>query len=226
MAQTSLEGALAQIRAVVQRIDAQISSTDDIRRQKGVETHSAIMTAVREIYVAEGYAGLSLGKVAERCGVNKGNIAYYFPTKSELLRAMLLRELARYLSVNTEQVCDHAESPQTALKAVTDHYVKDARTNFPFFLQTWGYIASDSDARALYSEIYLVVANFLGALIRAANSNISEGKAKIAALEIMQTIDGYTVQLGMNLGNARIIKSLEKRALERIEQVKKDVEIL
>ena len=219
MSQSGFEKALAKIRAALRRIEARLAAADDGRRRRGLETHTAILTAAREIFVAEGYAGLTLGKVAARCGANKGNIAYYFPTKSELLQVMLLHELAQYLAANIEHVEGHADSPETALLALTEQYVKDARITFQFLMQTWGFIASDNDARKMYAEIYIVFIDFLGSLLRAASPRLSKSKAEIAALEIMQAVEGLTVHYGMKMVNDRTMRTLEKKAMERIKSI-------
>ncbi len=219
MAKESTEFAVDQIRKVLRKIRSQPFNKDDGRRQRGLDTHAAIMGAAREVYIAEGYAGLSLGKVAERCGANKGNIAYYFPTKSDLLKAILFNELARYLADHIAHAEKRIGRPNAILQAIADFYVRDAQSNYLFFLQTWGYIASDSDARALVSEIYSVIIDFIGALVHAAKPNISKNTAKIAALEIMQTIEGLVVQFGMDLANDRTMRTMQKRAAQRISLI-------
>lgn len=216
MAAIGATDALDQIRGVLIRIEKQ--KLEIGRRQRGLETYAAILGTAREVYIEAGYAGLTLGKVAERCGANKGNIAYYFPTKSSLLQAVLLQELADYLKLHIKQA-EEAESPRAAMLAVTNHYIRTSCNSSPFFLQTWGYISSDKSARELVSEIYAVIVNFIGALIQAAKPHTTKRTARIAAMEIMQTIEGLTVLFGIKLASANLMRTLEIRAAQRIEAI-------
>lgn len=55
---------------------------------KGVQTRERIVSAALRLFHERGYAGTSFADVAEASGVLKGNLAYYFKTKPELLAAV------------------------------------------------------------------------------------------------------------------------------------------
>jgi len=62
---------------------------------KGRETRTAILAAALDLMGREGYASLTLGRVAEETGIRKGNLQYYFPTKRDFLRAVVDYQVAR-----------------------------------------------------------------------------------------------------------------------------------
>lgn len=53
------------------------------------ETHEMILEATVWVIAEEGFRGLTLRKVADRAGKNRGLIHYYFESKDDLLRSLL-----------------------------------------------------------------------------------------------------------------------------------------
>ena len=66
---------------------------------KVVTSKEEILAASRELVLEKGIMSLSMRSVAEACGVAVGSIYNYFPSKAELLSALLwagsVRELFR-----------------------------------------------------------------------------------------------------------------------------------
>ncbi|MEU6383804.1 TetR/AcrR family transcriptional regulator [Streptomyces bauhiniae] len=55
------------------------------RRRKAEESREVILRAARDLFVSEGYAGVSMRKVAERAGCAPATIYSFFPGKRRLL---------------------------------------------------------------------------------------------------------------------------------------------
>ena len=55
------------------------------------ENERAIIRAAEEAFAARGYRGATTAEIAERAGVPKANLHYYFPTKEALYEAVLAR---------------------------------------------------------------------------------------------------------------------------------------
>lgn len=53
------------------------------------DTHEMIMEATVWVLAEEGYRGLTLRKVADRTGKNRGLVHYYFDSKEDLLQSLL-----------------------------------------------------------------------------------------------------------------------------------------
>ena len=62
---------------------------DEIRRQN----REKILLAAERIFAEKGYAGASMGDIAKLAELPKSNVHYYFSTKEELYRAVLLELL-------------------------------------------------------------------------------------------------------------------------------------
>ena len=59
---------------------------------KGVETAQFILKQTKNILSQDGFAAISIRKVAERCDISPGHVTYYFRTKE-----VLFEELAKYI---------------------------------------------------------------------------------------------------------------------------------
>src|SRR6266571_8576198 len=58
--------------------------------EKGLGRAHEILRAARELLAAEGYAGLSMRRVAAGVGMSLSNLQHYYPGKDALLEALLL----------------------------------------------------------------------------------------------------------------------------------------
>ena len=59
----------------------------------------AIVTAARRRLEAHGYKGTSIADIAADLGINTGSVHWYFPTKDDLIRAMIQADLAEDLDL-------------------------------------------------------------------------------------------------------------------------------
>jgi TetR/AcrR family transcriptional regulator len=57
-----------------------------------------ILQAAEQVFSRAGYAGATMAEIAERAGIPKSNLHYYFGTKREIYRAVLTRILALWLA--------------------------------------------------------------------------------------------------------------------------------
>lgn len=57
---------------------------------KSEQNRQRIVESAQRLFSERGYAGTSIGDVAERAGLLKGNLSYYYKTKAELLNGVTL----------------------------------------------------------------------------------------------------------------------------------------
>jgi TetR/AcrR family transcriptional regulator len=57
-----------------------------------------ILRAAEQVFAGAGYAGATMAEIAERAGIPKSNLHYYFGTKREIYRAVLTHILALWLA--------------------------------------------------------------------------------------------------------------------------------
>ena len=84
------------------------------RRRDGALRHEAVLDAGLDVFSTVGLHGASLDQIAERAGLSKTNLLYYFPSKEELYIAVLRRVLDVWL--DPLQALDADSEPAEALK--------------------------------------------------------------------------------------------------------------
>ena len=92
------------------------------RRRDGEARRTAILDAGLEVFSTYGLHGASLDTIADRVGISKTNLLYYFPTKENLYVSVLQRVLGVWL--DPLGGLDENSDPAEALKA----YVRSKMT--------------------------------------------------------------------------------------------------
>ncbi|BDT57835.1 TetR family transcriptional regulator [Massilia varians] len=91
-----------------------IHVTDSARRRDKLE--SAILAAATRLFAECGVDGTSIATVAERAGISKQNLLYYFPTKQGLYRRVLDDVLDDWLE-RMANLADAGGEPSDVLRA-------------------------------------------------------------------------------------------------------------
>ncbi|RCX12819.1 TetR family transcriptional regulator [Fontibacillus phaseoli] len=94
-----------------------------VQQQDGLPTSRQILLAASRLFMEKGFDSVSMNQVAERCGITKASIYYYFPTKTELFVASIVETLTQ---VN-ERIRELLEQPgtfQSRLIRITENYLK------------------------------------------------------------------------------------------------------
>ena len=59
------------------------------RAEQARQTREAVLATARKLFAEQGYDATSLQQIADRMGVRKANVYYYFRTKEAILEALL-----------------------------------------------------------------------------------------------------------------------------------------
>lgn len=76
-------------------MDAKVGSRPKTRIQ--MENRERILDAALSVFSSTGFRGATVDTLAREAGMTKPNLLYYFPTKTDLYRAVLQRVLDRWL---------------------------------------------------------------------------------------------------------------------------------
>ncbi|MEV7521363.1 TetR/AcrR family transcriptional regulator [Streptomyces sp. NPDC091371] len=130
---------------------------------KGRQRREALLDAAERILTSSGGAELTMRTVAEAAGVRLGHLQYYFPTRTDLLAALLDRILAASL----ERVAGLAFVQGAGLPAVLDTLLGE-HEDLPLvrlFVEVWAMAAHDEAAaeavRGFYGAYAAHVAEFI-----------------------------------------------------------------
>ncbi|MEU7135984.1 TetR/AcrR family transcriptional regulator [Streptomyces sp. NPDC046261] len=152
---------------------------------KGARKRAELLDTAEEILLASGHAELSLRAVATAAGVRLGHLQYYFPTRADLVSAVLGRALDRSLERLRPLLAgrDTAAGPEPepvvrALLAEHDdvHLVR-------LFAELWALAARDEAVAAAVRRFYGDYQDQVAAFLRTRNPGLTDafcqGRARV-----------------------------------------------
>jgi TetR/AcrR family transcriptional regulator len=92
------------------------SATPSGRRQHREEVEGAILREAVRLFAERGFEGTAIADVAERAGLSKQNLMYYFPTKQGLYKRVLDDVLDDWLA-RMAPLADPGQDPAGVLRA-------------------------------------------------------------------------------------------------------------
>lgn len=87
------------------------------QRRKEARPHE-LLAAALEVFVEKGFANSRSEEVAARAGVSKGTLYLYYPSKEELLKAVVRHYLGEEVRAGAAEVARHAEADPEVLFGV------------------------------------------------------------------------------------------------------------
>lgn len=115
------------------------------------ENEKTILDAAEEVFAEYGFSGASTGRIAERAGIPKANLHYYFPTKEELYRRVIDNIFNVWLEAANS--LDDSDDPGQALTRYI-HAKMDLSRSRPLGSKVW---ANEIIQRAPIIQDYLEI---------------------------------------------------------------------
>jgi AcrR family transcriptional regulator len=75
-----------------------------LRQRRKDARPSELLDAALELFVEKGFAAARAEEVAQRAGVSKGTLYLYYPSKEELFKAVIVRNLTSRIADTAQQV--------------------------------------------------------------------------------------------------------------------------
>jgi AcrR family transcriptional regulator len=101
------------------------------------EIRDEIIGAARDLFVVEGYASVSMRKIADRIGCAPGTIYLYFEDKDSILSAICVETFAK-LNKRMEAIRNDAGDPVERLRRGGRQYIQFALDHPHHYLVTFG----------------------------------------------------------------------------------------
>lgn len=174
------------------------------------DTHELIMEATVWVLAEDGYRGLTLRKVAERAGKNRGLVHYYFDSKEDLLQSLL-----DHIFDGTKRLMgiDEADDPHEKLWTVLEFHAygpggvdEHGRHYYLAINQLQALAAHDSVLRERFTRTYTYLVELTAGIIQ---EGIEDGTYRPidpeeTAVFLLAAIDGARTQdLTLNVDTAR-----------------------
>jgi len=145
--------------------------------QQGSIRRTSLLDAAETVLVAKGNANASLRTIADAAGVRIGHLQHYFPTRADLIKAVLERALDRSLErladatglrVSPDDPAD-IQSPQGRADTADVVAVVLAEQDDPqmvrLYVEVWALAARDDEIAQVVREFYRKYVTHVAALV-------------------------------------------------------------
>jgi AcrR family transcriptional regulator len=111
-----------------------------------------VLDSAEKVLLHHGYAGFSTRRVAQEANIALGNLTYHFPTKAELVRALIDRLMSKYL----EYFEDFLRTPSKGLEALVRWLLEEAPDDesMRLFREIWAMALHDDIVRQSIDDFY------------------------------------------------------------------------
>lgn len=154
-----------------------------------------ILRAAIRLFVREGGAAFTTRGVAKEAAASLGAVQHFFPTKDQLLAAMLEQVLSDYSRMYEKVAAALPFNGEARLLGVIDSLVDDAwrPDSRRFFFNLYALSCHNAFAAKLVNDVYVHHRRRLAAYIGAARPNLSEEGCFDLALQISALLDGLMI---------------------------------
>jgi len=88
----------------------------------GTDTRDRILEAARQLFLRQGYAATGIARILKEADAKAGSLYYFFPTKEDLLIAVLDKYVELLHPMVIQPVFDRVEDPVERIFGVLDGY--------------------------------------------------------------------------------------------------------
>jgi AcrR family transcriptional regulator len=163
-----------------------------------------IVRATIRCLARDGYAGLTMKRVATEAGLSQGILHYYFRDKAAMLAAAALRvtaDLDRRVATQARQARDAPARLRAVIRACLEVAV-ESRDFWTVFIEFWGEALHDRRLAAVNRQAYSRARRSIGAPLA---QGMADGRwrrmdVEEAAAVVLGLLDGLSLQLTFDRG--------------------------
>jgi len=165
--------------------------------------------------MSKGYAQFSMRNVAAEAGMRLGNVQYYFPTRSDLVRALMQDTEARYEAAYRECLLKAPPDRHERFKAFMDFSLTDVANpeTRRFITQMWALLDTmDAESGHLLNEFYEMDIAALSERVAEVDPDCPAAEVRRRATLLAAMIEGLVVVRGAHSASPAEMKRLTARA--------------
>ncbi|OON60688.1 TetR family transcriptional regulator [Massilia sp. KIM] len=174
-------------------LDTALRSKPTGTTEKGLGRAQDILRAARALLASEGYAGLSMRRVAQETGMSLSNLQHYYASKDLLVEAMLLTTMDEFQAKMDRIAAEMAGRPQLErFLSTVDMFLEEITepVMHAVFFEIWALAARHSFASSLMGKMIGRERKAIYGLIRGLNPEISDDEYMQRAILMVAQIEG------------------------------------
>jgi len=161
--------------------------------EKGLERVSEILDAARNILATEGYAGLSMRKVAIEVGISLSNVQHYFQSKDLLMESVLQMTMNQFQEKLDNITSSMEQQPRIEqLNSAISMFLEELSNpvTYGMFFEIWALAARNEFASKLMDKMIARERKAIFKLIQGLNPDISDEAYNLRATLIVAQVEG------------------------------------
>jgi AcrR family transcriptional regulator len=193
----------------------QVLDPDPIARRRGNPTAQRLLDAAREVLIRDGSAAFSMCNVAQEAQLRLATVQYYFPTRDDLVRAMMRDTESRYRAATEKCLVGVPSKPLERFKAILRFYLKDVADPHTrrWIIQMWALLSTlDGQAGTLLDEFYDMDISGLSTYIVELCPDIPAAEIRRRAALLAAMLEGLVVVRGAHSSTPAELKRLSTLA--------------
>ncbi|MCC2956651.1 TetR/AcrR family transcriptional regulator [Massilia sp. IC2-477] len=174
-------------------LDTTLRRKPSTTTEKGLGRARDILLAARALLASEGYAGLSMRRVAQDAGMSLSNVQHYYGSKEQLLEALLLTIMDEFQAKMDRIAVAMAGRPQVErFLSTVDMFLDEITdpTMHAIFFEIWALASRHPFASNLMARMMARERRAVYGLIRGLNPAIDDEAAMERAVLVAAQIQG------------------------------------
>ena len=189
----------------------QTPDPDPLARRRENPTAQRLLDAAREVLIRDGSAAFSMRNVAQEAQLRLATVQYYFPTRDDLVRAMMRDAESRYRVAYDKCVAGVPAKPLDRFKAILRFNLKDVADPLTrrWIIQMWALLSTlDGQSGTLLDEFYDMDISGLSTYIAQLCPDIPAAEIRRRAALLAAMLEGLVVVRGGHSPNSAELKRL------------------
>jgi AcrR family transcriptional regulator len=184
--------------------------------EKGQARAREILRAARGILVESGYAALTTRRVAEAAGVRQSNVQYYYPTKTDLVRALFEETTRASIRDLDHRLAGASRSPKQVLIGSIDQFLQahESPDYVAFLRELWAMAAHDPAVADVMRGFYQHWVDVVAERVRQINPDLGLRRSQRRALLIVAMMDGLSLFQGASDLDHPAVAGIEREVRE------------
>ena len=190
---------------------AQTPDRDPITRRRENPTAQRLLDAAREVLIRDGSAAFSMRNVAQEAQLRLATVQYYFPTRDDLVRAMMRDTESRYRVATEKCLTGVPAKPLERFKAILRFYLKDVADPVTrrWIIQMWALLSMlDAQSGTLHDEFYDMDISGLSTYIAELCPDTPAAEVRRRATLLAAMLEGLVVVRGAHSASPTELKRL------------------
>jgi TetR/AcrR family transcriptional regulator len=187
------------------------------------DTKEQLLAVAEELFAQKGFAGVRTHEIAERAGVNKAMIYYWFQSKEQLLRAVLQRILFDLITLSQEIFARRLDTAQLLEQFYRGFFYYAARHRNFSRLTTMDLGSEGGYLRTMFESFFRPLFDRGVAFIDRA---VARGELKpVNARQLLVTIYGMTIAYFADANQVALLYGVKDALDERLLEERLDANL-